>query len=143
MKKINVLLMGIAALTMTSCAFYSQTAPLVGISPDNIETNLVADLDMANAKTITATIKTRTLFGFIPLVKNGQTVIKNPRYGSLTKSEGLALYKAKSEAGVDVILDPEFESERHSWLFGAYRTTTTVFRGYGVKVKSYRQVNNR
>ena len=143
MKKINFVLMGIAAFAMTSCAFYNQTAPLVGINPDGVETNLVADLDMANAKTITASVKTKTLFGFIPLVKNGQKVIKSPRYGHLTKSEGLALYKAKSEAGVDVIIDPEFESERHSYFFGAFRTTFTVLRGYGAKVKSYRQVDKK
>lgn len=140
MKTVNYFLIGIALLAIASCASYTQTAPLVGISTNDIKVNVVADLDMANAKTVAATVTARKLFWIIPLSRNGQKVIRNPRYGSLSKLEGLALYQAKKDAGVDVILDPEFETERHSWFFGIYKYSRASIRGYGVKIKNYRQV---
>ena len=36
---------------------------------------------------------------------------------------------------VDLILDPEFESEKHRFFFGAIRNGKTTVTGWGVKVK--------
>jgi hypothetical protein len=137
MKTINFFLIVIALLTFSSCAYYSQTAPITGIDPDGVKVNVVADLDLENAKTVTATVKTKKILGFINLVFNENKYIRSPRYRGFSEAEGLALYRAKNEADVDVILDPEFEYERHCWFFGVYKTKTTTLRGLGVKIKGY------
>jgi hypothetical protein len=139
MKKFDYFLIGIALFTLSSCAYYSQTAPVAGIDPNGIKVNVVADLDMENAKTVTATVKTKKLFGFINLVFNKRKYIRSPRYRGFSESEGLALYRAKNDADVDVILDPEFECEKHSWFFGVYKTRTTTLRGLGVNIKGYQK----
>ena len=105
MKTVNYFLIGIALLAIASCASYSQTAPLVGISTNDIKVNVVADLDMANAKTVAATVTARKLFWIIPLSRNGQKVIRNPRYGSLSKLEGLAFYAFRQEIIIDDFSD--------------------------------------
>lgn len=139
MKTLNYFLIGIALLTLSSCAYYSQTAPISGLDPNGIKVNVVADLDMENAKTVTATVKTKKLFGFINLVHNERKNIRSPRYRGFSEAEGLALYRAKNEADVDVILEPEFESEKHSWFLGIYKTRTTTLRGLGVNIKGYQK----
>ncbi|SEN31811.1 hypothetical protein SAMN04487902_11192 [Prevotella sp. ne3005] len=139
MKTLNYLLIGFALLTLSSCAFYTQTAPVAGLDPNGIKVNVVADLDMENAKTVTATVKTKKVLWFINLVYNERKYIHSPRYRGFSESEGLALYRAKNEADVDVILDPEFESEKHSWFFGIYKTRTTTLRGLGVNIKGYQK----
>ena len=80
-------------------------------------------------------IETQTLFGFIPLQHNGHKYLKSSnRYGALNKSESQVLYKLKQNSGADIILDPEFTSERHSWFLGLYKTTKITVDGWAVKV---------
>ena len=45
------------------------------------------------------------------------------------------LYRAKENANVDIILEPEFETEKHSWFLGLYRTSSTKVKGWGVNIK--------
>lgn len=137
MKTVNYFMIGMALLTLSSCAYYSQTAPITGIDPKGVKVNVVADLDLDNAKTVTATVKEKTVLWFIPIVINKQKYLRSPRYRGVSELEGLALYRAKNDAGVDVILDPEFEYERHCWFLGIYKTRDITVRGLGVNVKGY------
>ena len=101
-----------------------------------INTYVEADLDYANAKKVEAAVNTATLFGFIQLESNANKTLKSVnRYKGLTKREAQALYRAKENADVDIILEPEFETEKHSWFFGAYRTSSTKVKGWGVNMK--------
>ncbi len=140
MKKTNLFIMGCCAAFLSSCASYNKTAPLIGYDNNSISTNVVADLDLDNAKKVSGTIETETLFGIIPLKKNGNKLLKSSnRYKSLSKKESQALYKAKENANVDIILDPEYTSEKHSWFFGAYKTSKTTVTGWGVNVNRLKQ----
>ena len=58
---------------------------------------------------------------------------------SYTQDESYYILDAKENSGVDIILEPEFESERHSWFFGAYRTSKTKVKGWGVNVKGIKE----
>lgn len=118
-----------------SCASYRTTAPLQAISSNEISTYAEADIDYASAKKVSATIETSHIFG-IPTISNGNKTLKSSnRYGGLSKREAQALYKAKKDSGFDMILDPEFEVEKHSWFFGAVRNSKTTVTGWGVKIK--------
>ena len=115
----------------------------MGIGGNSINTYVAADLDFTGAKKVQASVNTATLFGFIQLERNGNKKLKSAnRYKGLTKSERQALYRAKENADVDIILDPEFETESHSWFFGAYRKTSTKVKGWGVNVKGIKEDNH-
>lgn len=128
----------LAALTVSlfcSCASYRTSAPLQSISSNEISTYAEADIDYSTAKKVTATIETSSIFG-IPTISNGNKTLKSSNhYRGLSKRESQALYRAKKEYGVDMILDPEFESEKHSYFLGLVKRGKTTVNGWGVKVK--------
>ncbi len=127
-------------MLLASCASYQKTAPVMGVQSNNINTYVAADLDYANAKKVEAAVTSKTVLGFIQLVKNGNKTLKSSnRYNRLTKSESQALYRAKENSGVDIILEPEFEKEKHSWFFGIYKTSTTKVKGWGINVKGIKE----
>ena len=128
------------ASCLTSCATYQKEAALMSIGSNKINTYVEADLDYAGAKKVQGSVNTATLFGFIQLKRNGNKLLKSiNRYKGLTKPESQALYRAKESTNVDVILEPEFEKETHSWFFGAYRTTSTKVEGWGVNIKGIKE----
>lgn len=142
MKKsfIKAICAGLLVLGFTSCASYQKEAALMQINNNNINTYVAADLDYANAKRVQATVNTRTLFGFIQLERNGNKTLKSVnRYKFLSKPEAQALYRAKENADVDIILEPEFEKETHRWFFGLYKTRTTKVKGWGVNMKGIKE----
>lgn len=131
---------GLLTMSFSSCAMYQKEAAIMSLGNNNINTYVEADLDYANAKKVQASVNTATLFGFIQLKRNGNKTLKSAnRYKGLSKPEGQALYRAKENADVDVILEPEFEKEKHSWFFGAYRTTLTKVKGWGVNIKGIKR----
>lgn len=130
----------LATSCFTSCASYQKEAAIMGLNSGRINTYVEADLDYANAKKVEGAVNTSTLFGFIELKKNGNKLLKSSnRYKGLTKRESQALYRAKESSQVDVILEPEFESEKHSWFFGAYKETSTKVTGWGVNMKGIKE----
>lgn len=132
--------MALFALMLTSCASYEKSAPVLSIKGNNINTYVAADLDYDGAKKVEGVVETKTLFGFIQLVRNGnKTFNSSNRYKYLTKSEKQALYRAKQNANVDIILEPEFETETHKYFFGAWKTSKTVVKGWGVNVKGIKE----
>lgn len=132
----TVICAGLLAMSFTSCATYQKEAAIMTLGNGNINTYVEADLDYANARKVEASVNTATLLGFIQLERNGNKMLKSAnRYKGLTKRESQALYRAKENADVDIILEPEFEIEKHSWFFGAYRTSSTRVKGWGVNIK--------
>lgn len=127
-------------MTLGSCASYEKQAPIMSLSGTKINTYVAADLDYDGAKKVTGTINKRTLFGFIALERNGNKRLSaSNRYKGLKKIEQQALYRAKENADVDMILDPEFESEKHKWFFGAYKKQSVRVTGWGVNVKGIKE----
>lgn len=143
MKKTSLIAAGFAALFVfgfSSCASYQKEAAIMSIGNNNINTYVEADLDYAGAKKVQGTVNTATLFGFIQLERNGNKTLKSAnRYKGLNKREAQALYRAKENADVDIILEPEFETEKHSWFFGAFRKSSTKVKGWGVNIKGIKK----
>lgn len=146
MKKFSILkamCAGLLVMSFVSCASYKKDAAIMGIGGNSINTYVAADIDYANAKKVTGSVNTRTVLGFIQLERNGNKVLKSSnRYRSLSKKEAQALYRAKQDADVDIILEPEFETEKHSWFFGLYRTSKTRVDGWGVNIKGIKEDNH-
>ena len=136
----GLLVAGVAALAFSSCAHYTIDAPVMGIANNSINTYVAADLDYKGAKKISAEVESKKLFGFISLVRNGDKQLTNSnRYKSLSKPERQALYRAKNNNNVDIILEPEFSTEKHSWLFGLYKTSKVSVSGWGVNMKGIKE----
>lgn len=130
----------VSVLAFTSCAHYTVDAPVMGISGNSINTYVAADLDYKGAKQISADVETKTLFGFINLNRNGDKQLTNTnRYKGLSKPERQALYRAKTNNNVDIVLEPEFTVEKHSWFFGAYKTRKVNVKGWGVNMKGIKE----
>jgi len=128
----------LAALTVSffcSCASYRTSAPIQGISSDGISTYAEADIDYSTAKKVTATIETASVFGISTISNGNKTLRSSNHYRGLTKREAQALYKAKKDYDVDMILDPEFVYEKHRFFFGLIKNGKTTVTGWGVKVK--------
>lgn len=141
MKNFKTLLVaGVIALGFSSCAHYTTEAPVMGISSNTINTYVAADLDYKGAKVVSADVESKTLFGFISLSRNGDKQLTNTnRYKGLSKPERQALYKAKVNNNVDIIMEPEFTVEKHSWFFGAYKTRKVNMKGWGVNMKGIKE----
>ena len=136
----SLLVAGVAVLAFSSCAHYTVDSPVMGIASNSINTYVTADLDYKNAKQISADVETKTLFGFISLSRNGDKQLTNTnRYKGLSKPERQALYRAKTNNNVDIILEPEFTVEKHSWFFGAYKTRKVNVKGWGVNMKGIKE----
>lgn len=155
MKK-NVFLAAIATaaftLLLSSCASYQKTAPVFGITTNNVNTYVKADLDLSNAKRVEGIVEKKTVLWFIQLSRNGnKTLVESNRYqgaagmfsqffgGSKLKAQ--ALYRAKESGNVDLIIEPEYEIEKHNFLFGLYKTQMVKAKGWGVNVKGLKEDN--
>lgn len=137
---VKLTIVAIIAVSFASCASYQKQAPIMGINGNCINTYVAADLDYENAKKVEGRIENKTLFGFISLVRNGNKTLKSTnRYRYLNKAEAQALYRAKELNNVDIILEPEFETEKHSWFFGAYKTRKVVVKGWGINIKGIKE----
>jgi hypothetical protein len=129
----------IVAVLMSSCASYQKTAPIISMADNRINTYVEADLDYAGAKKVEGVVETKTFLG-IPLIRNGNKTLKSTsRYGRLNKRESQALYRAKESSGVDIILEPEFETEKHSYFFGAFKRSKTTVTGWGLNIKGIKE----
>lgn len=136
----NLLATGILAMSFASCAHYTVDGPVMGISSNSINTYVAADLDYKGAKQVSADVESNTLFGFINLTRNGDKQLTNSnRYKGLSKAERQALYRAKVNNNVDIIMEPEFTVEKHSWFFGAYKTRKVSVKGWGVNMKGIKE----
>lgn len=140
MKKFFVgIAFAVAAAAMQSCASYTNGAAVKSMSP-NLITNVAADIDYNSQQRVSATVESRKLFGFISLTRNGNKLLNTTNiYRGLSKPEKQALYRAKESSGVDLIIEPEFTTETHSWFFGAYKTAKISVNGWGVKMKGIKE----
>ncbi len=140
MKVLKFCFVAFMALTFTGCAKYTTDGALMGLAGNTINTYVAADLDYKNAKRVSATVENKFLFGFIPLVRNGSKLFSSiNRYKGLSKIERQALYRAKINNEVDIIMEPEFAKESHCWLFGLYKTQKVTINGWGVNMKGIKE----
>lgn len=141
MKKYRfILFVPLLAMGFASCAHYTVDAPLMGVTHNSINTYVAADLDYNSAKKVSGEVEKKTLFGIIPLVINGDKQLTNVnRYKALSKIQRQALYRAKTNNNVDIIMEPEFTTEKHSWLFGLYKTRKVNVSGWGVNMKGIKE----
>ena len=124
---------------MASCGTsHTTTAPVMAIGSNNIITNVKADLDYNNVKKIQgeATVN-RILWIFKHTPKGSAQLQANNKYKGLNATQSTALYRAKTEAGVDVVLEPEFTTQSKSYFLGIFKKTKVTCTGWGVNIKGF------
>ena len=124
----------ISVLAFSSCASYRTSAPIVGYDSYGIRADVQAELDPASLKDVSVTMKKNYIFWIIPmnfskdktlLSANHYPIASNP-FSLIGDLQGKALYKAKINNSADLILNPEFEIERHSWFLGFLRKNSVT-----------------
>ena len=139
MKKVMNLILGVAVmLAVASCTTVKQSAPVMGIGGNNIVTSVKANIDYQNIKKIKGSATTnRILWLFTYTVNGSKKLSTNNRYKGLTPTESIALFRAKNTADVDIVLEPQFEEEVKSYLFGIYKRTNVNVTGWGANIKNF------
>lgn len=128
----------LVAAAFASCSSTKQTAPVMAIGGNNIVTTVKADLDYKGAKKINGAATTHRVLWIFSHTANGNKQLKsNNKYKGLNKTESVALYRAKTAGDVDVVLEPEFETEVKSYFFGIYKKTDVKMKGWGVNIKGF------
>ncbi len=135
MKKTTLIATAAIALMMTSCASIEKSSPMMSLTGNSINTYVAAELDYANATKVEATVNYESFFGCSTIHNGNKTLYPSNRYRGLSKDEMQALYRAKELSGKDIILDPQFEVEKHSWFFGVHKKRTVKVTGWGVDIK--------
>ncbi|MBP5221172.1 MAG: hypothetical protein J6034_10815 [Bacteroidaceae bacterium] len=131
---------GLLSLGFVSCAHYQNEAAVLTLEGNHVAAKVEADIDYASIKKVEATVNTAFLFNVIPLHQNGNKFFSSVnRYRGLDKRQRQALYRAKQNFGVDIIIEPEFEVEKHCYFFGLYRTSTTKMKGWGANIKGFKK----
>lgn len=124
---------------MASCSSTKQTSPVMAIGGNNIITSVKADLDYDHAKKIKGSATTHRVLWIFSHTPGGSKKIKsNNRYKGLNGAESTALYRAKNTSEVDIILEPEFETETKSYFFGIYKKTVVNMSGWGTNIKGFK-----
>lgn len=143
MRKDVLIGVALSAMMMTSCATYQKSGPIMGVQSTNVNTYVAADFDYANAKRIEGEVTQKTLLGFIPLVRNGKRYYTpSNKYRGLSVVEQQALYRAKETGAVDVVMEPNFESEKHVYCFGLFKKSTTKVTAWGLNYKGLKEDPN-
>lgn len=140
--KSNFFLIAIFATIMafTSCTSVKQTAPIMAIAGNSITTDVKANLDYDNVKRIKGSATTnRILWIFNHTVNGNKKLTSNNRYKGLSNAESIALYRAKMSADVDIVLEPQFETETKSYFFGIFKKTKVNVVGWGTNIKSFEE----
>ncbi len=123
----------------SSCTSVRQTAPVMAIGGNSITTNVKADIDYAGVKKIQGNATTHRVLWIFGWTSNGNKSLKaNNRYKGLKGGESVALYRAKTAADCDLVLEPEFETESKSYFFGIYKRTKVKATGWGANIKGFR-----
>lgn len=142
MKKLTFVSAFALAAMFTGCASYHQTGDVVN-SDIVIKSHVNMVLDLENAKPVSATVKRNTAFGisstnYRTTLDDGTSAV----FGSgMSKLKKRALAKAKIEGNVDVILEPEYTTESHSYFFGLFKKKICTVKGYGVNVKGFKEAS--
>ena len=122
----------------TSCTSVKSTTPVMAIGSNNIITNVKADLDYDGVKKINGEATTHRvlwIFGHTP--GGNRQISANNKYKGLNKAERTALYRAKNAGDVDMVLEPEFDTETKSYFFGIYKKTNVKVKAWGANIKGF------
>lgn len=139
-KLINLIVCAVVLLAASSCTSVRETTPVMAIGTNNIVTNVKADLDYAGVKKIQGSATTNRILWIFSHTPNGNKQLKaNNKYKGLGKTESVALYRAKKSADVDVVLEPEFETETHTYFLGIFKKTKVNVTGWGANIKGFKE----
>lgn len=143
-KLIKFIACSLVIAACASCTSVRQTTPVMAVGGNNIVTNVKADIDYKNVKKISGSATTTRVLWIFSHTPNGNKQIKaSNKYKGLGKTEAVALYRAKKGSDVDLVLEPQFETETKSYFFGIFKKTKVVMTGWGANIKGFSSGDNQ
>jgi hypothetical protein len=122
MKKILLLMM---VLSLTSCQTLVKSSQGLSFSPTATVKNVDVELVVDNSSKITASSSATYLFG---LLKISDGIFK----GAVGGTQSAAAYRAVSNSGADVLVNPQYTLEKTTgflWLWTTYESSVTGYKG--------------
>lgn len=151
MKLVKFLMFAVVAVALASCSSSRDTGKIADFSKIKAQTDVVrGDLDLNVANKVEGVA---TCWYVGPIRVSGD----NKTYEDLSNSQSDALFgffggkkasivertalcNAMQGTDYDVVVNPTYQSEKHSWFFGLVRKQKCKAKGFGAKFKNLYQV---
>lgn len=132
------------ALCVCSCATLSKTANIAdGVNSDIIINPITANVDLETASAVSG--ESKSVYFFIFRLKGDNKFVETPDKKSFwgrreEKCRNAAVYNALDLMKYDVLVQPKYTSEIHSYLFGLIKSYKIFVDGYGAKIQNLKQI---
>ena len=147
-----ILLMSVGMLLLTtSCTTVSRTgqaAPFAytEVHPDQIK----AEMDFNLQQKSTGKASAWYVLGFLKVagdskyseVKGSETTV-GLLGDRVAKVKSAAIYNALGGSDYDMLVNPQYDTEAKSYLFGLIKGYKVMVKGYGAKIKNLYQVKDK
>lgn len=137
MKALKILMMAGLVVLATGCKSIRQTGAVMEYGDEPVRTYVKANLDVDNVTPVEGKVNFAWVFGIRTKGGGGTFTGHKLQSNKYSKAESRVLYDVMSKSGADVILNPKFYEEKHSWCFGLYRTKIIKVKGYAAKIKNF------
>jgi hypothetical protein len=128
MKKILLLMM---VLSLTSCQTLVKSSQGLSFSPTATVKNVDVELVVDNSSKITASSSATYLFGLLKI--SGDNKFADGIFkGAVGGTQSAAAYRAVSNSGADVLVNPQYTLEKTTgflWLWTTYESSVTGYKG--------------
>ena len=137
MKTLKIFMMAGLMILAMGCKSVRQTGAVFEYGNEPVRTYVKANLDLENATPVEGKVDFAYFLGIRTKGGGGTFTGKQLNSHKYSTAESRVLYNVMSQSGADVILNPKFYEEKHSWCFGLYRTKTIKVKGYATKIKNF------
>lgn len=146
---VNIMIVALFSLGFSSCATMSKTGASAPFAYTEVHPNEIrANLDFNTSEKVQGTVKVGYLFGI--KVSGGREyaeVLSSNNSKSIFGLRGkrirsMAMAKALHGTDYDMIINPQYETQRKKVLFGLFTRYTMTVKGYGAKVNKLYQTDS-
>ena len=138
------MVLGVMVVLMSSCASTSRTGVIAPMEAEVIPVKEIkADIDLNGNQQVTGNAKQWYVAGI--RVSGGNTYFENlsekrSMFGGRTsKAQASAMYDALQDGGYDMLVNPQYVNNIHSYFFGLVKRYDVTVKDYGAKIKSVHQ----
>lgn len=135
---------GLTLLLMSSCSSTSKSGIIAPMDARMVPSKEIkADLDLDGETQVTGNSTMWYFLGF--RVTGGNKYFENLYEkrsllgGRTSKAQSCAMYDALEKGDYDMIVNPQYINETHSFLFGLIKRYDVLVKGYGAKIKKVYQ----
>jgi len=148
MRKLVLLMSVGVALFATSCNTVSKTGHIAPLAYTEVQPNPIkAELDFNVAQKSTGKATAVYILGCKIAGDRKFAEVKGLEAksifgGRVAKIKTAAIYNALDKTDYDMLINPQYDSEIKTYLFGAFKSYNVDVKGYGAKIKDLYQVKD-